>query len=454
MAILVLNAGSSTVKFALFDFDTLEVLLRGVLDWAGKTGQATVRLEMPGQPPWSQDLEVPSYREAVFAALNLLQQRLGILEAGSQGTEKAPPGLSTGVEGIGLGGQAHGASQPLCSGQRVPQSDSLLPGLAQRKIRVIGHRLIHGGEEIRTPVWIDAPMKQTIARYRHLAPLHIPAGLEAIAAAEEALPGVPQIGLFDTAFFADIPPAAYLYPVPYEWYTQWGIRRYGFHGTSHAYCTERAAEMLGQPVEELNMIICHLGQGGSATAVQAGKAITNTMGFTPLEGFMMGTRSGTVDPGILLYVMREHGLSVEQLDYILHHRSGLLGLSGVSSDFRQVELAAAQGNPRAQLALDVYAYRVRAMVGALAVTLGRVDVLVFTGGIGENSAWLRKEVCRGLECIGVHLDPEKNQSLRPDADIAQPASPARVLLIHTREDYMIARQARQMLLERMAAERR
>ena len=450
MAILVLNAGSSTVKFALFDFDTLEVLLRGVLDWAGKTGQATVRLEMPGQPPWSQDLEVPSYREAVFAALNLLQQRLGILEA-----EQAEPGTLAGGEGAERVGKATEASQAISTSlSPLPPSDSLLPGLTRRKIRVIGHRLIHGGEEIRTPVWIDAPMKQTIARYRHLAPLHIPAGLEAIAAAEEALPGVPQIGLFDTAFFADIPPAAYLYPVPYEWYTQWGIRRYGFHGTSHAYCTERAAEMLGQPVEELNMIICHLGQGGSATAVQAGKAITNTMGFTPLEGFMMGTRSGTVDPGILLYVMREHGLSVEQLDYILHHRSGLLGLSGVSSDFRQVELAAAQGNPRAQLALDVYAYRVRAMVGALAVTLGRVDVLVFTGGIGENSAWLRKEVCRGLECIGVHLDPEKNQSLRPDADIAQPASPARVLLIHTREDYMIARQARQMLLDRTAAERR
>ena len=448
MAILVLNAGSSTVKFALFDFDTLEVLLRGLLDWAGKTGQATVRLEMPGQPPCCQDLEVPSYREAVFAALNLLQQRLGILA--TKETEAHPP---SGGEGFGLGRQVPRASQPICSGQHpVFQSHSVLSGLGGRKIRVIGHRLIHGGEEIRTPVWIDAPMKQTIARYRHLAPLHIPAGLEAIEAAEEALPGVPQVGIFDTAFFAHIPPAAYLYPVPYEWYTQWGIRRYGFHGTSHAYCTERAAEMLGRPVEELNMIICHLGQGGSATAVQAGKAITNTMGFTPLEGFMMGTRSGTVDPGILLYVMREHGLSVEQLDYILHHRSGLLGLSGVSSDFRQVELAAAQGNPRAQLALDVYAYRVRAMVGALAVTLGRVDVLVFTGGIGENSAWLRKEVCRGLECIGVHLDPEKNQSLRPDADIAQPASPARVLLIHTREDYMIARQARQMLLERIVSE--
>ncbi len=434
MAILVLNAGSSTVKFAVFDFQTLEVQVRGLLDWAGKTGEATVRLEMPGQAPVYQELEVPTYREAVFAALNLLQRIFPTMvdEPLQQDQPRSDPSVCQTVASNGS------------------PSESVLSSVARggRKIRVVGHRLIHGGEEIRRPVWIDAQMKELIARYRHLAPLHIPAGLEAIAAAEEALPGVPQVGVFDTAFFADIPPAAYLYPLPYEWYTQWGIRRYGFHGTSHAYCTERAAQMLGRPVEELNLIICHLGQGGSATAVQAGKAITNTMGFTPLEGFMMGSRSGTVDPGILLYVMREHGLNVEELDYILHHRSGLFGLSGVSSDFRQVEAAAAQGNPRAQLALDVYAYRVRAMVGALAVTLGRVDALAFTGGIGENSSWLRKEVCRGLECIGVYLDAEKNQHQRPDADIAQTDSPARVLLIHTREDYMIARYARQMLLER------
>ncbi|MCS7305855.1 MAG: acetate kinase [Thermoguttaceae bacterium] len=478
MAILVLNAGSSTVKFALFDFDSLEVLVRGLLDWAGKTGEAMVRLEMPGQPPVRQELEVPSYREAVFAALKLLQKCFGASSDQYRLHDEVGPPLKLmqkcfGTSSLGRAESTDSISIPErdtpegadrlpdiagSSGPRFSatssggRSDSALPGLAARKIRVVGHRLIHGGEEIRQPVWIDAQMKQTIARYRHLAPLHIPAGLEAIAATEEALPGVPQMGVFDTAFFADIPPAAYLYPVPYEWYTQWGIRRYGFHGTSHAYCTERAAQMLGRPVEELNLIICHLGQGGSATAVQSGKAITNTMGFTPLEGFMMGTRSGTVDPGILLYVMREHSLSVEELDYILHHRSGLLGLSGVSSDFRQVEAAAAQGNHRAQLALDVYAYRVRAMIGALAVTLGRVDALVFTGGIGENSSWLRKEVCRGLQCIGVHLDPEKNQHLRPDADIAPADSPARVLVIHTREDYMIARCARQMLLEQMASD--
>lgn len=397
MSILVVNAGSSSVKFALFDFDTLAPAARGILDWAGRTGKATITLQPQSGPMGVRQIDVPGYREAVAEALAALRDfGGGAAESGGTG------------------------------------------------IRVVGHRLIHGGEEIRSPVWIDAAMKETIARYSHLAPLHIPAGLEAICATEQALPGVGQVGLFDTAFFADIPPAAYLYPVPYEWYTEWGIRRFGFHGTSHAYCTLRAAEMLGRPLDQLDLVICHLGQGASATAVQRGKAVTNTMGFTPLEGFMMGTRSGTVDPGILLYVMREHGLSGAQLDEVLHHKSGLLGISGVSSDFRRVEAAAAEGHARARLALDVYAYRVRAMIGALAVTLGRLDALVFTGGIGENSDWLRSEVCRGLECLGVRLDRAKNPAVRPDGDVAEAGSPARVLLIHTREDLMIAREAKRL----------
>jgi acetate kinase len=195
------------------------------------------------------------------------------------------------------------------------------------------------------------------------------------------------------------------------------------------------------------LVICHLGQGSSATAVADGVAVTNTMGFTPLEGFMMGTRSGTVDPGILIYVQREKGLSVEELDEILHHKSGLLGISGISSDFRRVELAAHEGHPRARLAVEMYAYRVRTMVGALAVTLGGLDALVFTGGIGENSSWLRGEVCRGLQCLGVHLDGARNVHERPDADVATADSPVRVLLIRTQEDLMIAREARRIALE-------
>ncbi|MFH1922994.1 MAG: acetate kinase [Planctomycetota bacterium] len=398
MSILVINAGSSSVKFGLFDFDTLEPVARGLLDWAGGDRRATVTLEPREGDAIRKELDVPDYRTGVVRALEMLR--------GS---------------GIVAGGEA--------------------------EIRAVGHRLIHGGEEIREPVRIDAGMKKTIGRYAHLAPLHIPPGLEAIEATEAALPGVPQVGLFDTAFFADVPPCAYLYPVPYHWYEQWGIRRFGFHGTSHSYCTDRAAEMLQKDKRELRLVICHLGQGSSATAVRNGVAVTNTMGFTPLEGLMMGTRSGTVDPGILIYVQREHGLSAAELDEILHKQSGLLGLSGVSSDFRQVEAAAQAGNRRAQLAMDVYAYRVRETIGALAVTLGGMDALVFTGGIGENSVGLRSEVCRGLEVLGVHLHEKRNEHCRPDSDVAAGNSPARVLLIHTREDLMIAREARRLVLD-------
>jgi acetate kinase len=394
VSILVINAGSSSVKFGLFDDESLEPIARGILDWAGESHRATITLRPAQGEEVCQQLDVPDYRAGVVAALNLLRT--------------------------------------------LPDSGS--------RIRAVGHRLIHGGEELRCPVRIDAKMKRRIAKVAHLAPLHIPAGLEAIEAVEAALPTVPQAGLFDTAFFANIPPCAYLYPVPYQWYEEWGIRRFGFHGTSHAYCTERAAEMLARDVKDLRLIICHLGQGGSATAVRGGVAVTNTMGFTPLEGFMMGTRSGTLDPGLLLYVQREHGLTVDQLDHILHHESGLLGVSGVSSDFRQVETAANEGHARCRLALDVYVYRVRTMIGALAVTIGGLDALVFTGGIGENSAWLRSEVCVGLECLGVELDATRNADCHPDQDIASAASPARALVIHSREDFMIARETRRLLL--------
>jgi acetate kinase len=402
MEILVINAGSSSVKFSLFDFESLRPIARGLLDWAGDARRAMFAVSPEDGEKISRELDAPDYRAGVIEAMKVLAD----LEF-------------TCGEG--------------CSSRRL-------------EIGVVGHRLIHGGEEIRQPVRIDAEMKKTIEGVAHLAPLHIPAGLQAIEAAEDALPEAIQIGLFDTAFFGDIPPCVYLYPVPYEWYEEWGIRRFGFHGISHAYCTGRAAEMMGLEVPIGRLIICHLGQGASATALREGKAVTNTMGFTPLEGLMMGTRSGTVDPGLLLYVQREHGLSVDRLDDILHRESGLLGISGVSSDFRQVEAAAAEGHQRAQLALDVYAYRVRAVVGALAVSIGGIDALVFTGGIGENSSWLRRQVCDGLECLGVYLDQEHNKNAEADTDIAERESSARVLVIHTREDLMIAREARQLMV--------
>ncbi len=397
MSILVVNAGSSSVKFALFRFDSLEPTATALLDWHGHSQQALLTLSRPNQETESHQLDAPDYRSGVANSLSMLRHALvDVDEAGFA-------------------------------------------------IRVVGHRLIHGGEEIRRPVRIDAKMKKTIAGFAQLAPLHIPPGLEAIAASEAALPDVAQVGVFDTAFYAHIPPAAFVYPLPYQWYEQWGIRRFGYHGISHAYCSGRAAELLDRDSDETRLIICHLGQGASVTAVRGGVAVNNSMGFTPLEGLMMGTRSGTIDPGILLHVQREHGLTVDELDEVLHHRSGLLGLSGVSSDFRKVEDAAAVGSRRAQLALDVYSHRVREQIGALTVCLGGLDALVFTGGIGENSTWLRREVCRGLECLEVHLDDHRNETCQPDCDVASGDSRARILVIHTREDLMIARQARQLV---------
>jgi acetate kinase len=255
------------------------------------------------------------------------------------------------------------------------------------------------------------------------------------------MPGVSHVAVFDTAFFADLPPDRHVYPLPYDWYMERGIRRYGFHGISHAYCAGRAAEFLGRPPGGLRTVTCHLGNGCSATATLGGKAVATTMGFTPLEGLVMGSRPGSVDPGILLYAMERMGLSAGELGEVLQRRSGLLGVSGISSDFRAVQEAAKEGNGRARLALAIYANSVRAAIGALAVALGGVDALVFTAGVGENAADLREEGCRGLACLGLRLDPGHNRTLRPDADLSAPDSSGRILILHTREDLHIAREA-------------
>ncbi|MGQ9563200.1 MAG: acetate/propionate family kinase [Thermogutta sp.] len=393
--ILVINAGSSSVKFSLFDWDTLIPSVRGLVDFHALPDATQIIIRQVDEVVAERLFSSKKYRDAVSAALGLLQEMHFLNDPG--------------------------------------------------EIRAVAHRLIHGGETIREPVVITPAIKDVISEFIPLAPLHIPAGLHAIEVTESLFPDAVQTGVFDTGFFAHIPPAAYLYPVPYEWYSQWGIRRFGYHGTSHAYAMERAAQMLDRPLEDLYLITCHLGQGSSATAIAGGKAVTNTMGFTPLEGFMMGTRSGTVDPGIITYVQRHHGLTADQVERILHSQSGLLGVSGVSGDYRQVLQAANAGHQRARLALDMYAYRVRAMLGALAVTLGKVDALVFTGGIAENAAELRADVCRGLECLGLYLDHQGNQNCVPDADIAENTSPGRILVVRSREDYILAREAKRLV---------
>jgi acetate kinase len=311
---------------------------------------------------------------------------------------------------------------------------TVLGGLPAAPTRV-GQRVVHGGTRHTRSVVVDPDVRAEIAALAELAPLHNPPALAAIDAVAAALPAVPQVAVFDTAYFATLPPRRFVYPVPYGWYADWGVRRFGFHGISHAWAAERAAAMLGRA--DLRVVSCHLGNGCSATASRGGVAVDTTMGFTPLDGLMMGTRPGALDPGILVHVQRRHGVDAETLDRLLNHGSGLLGVSGVASDFRAVEAAAAGGDPRARLALEIYADRVRGAIGALAVALGGVDALVFTAGVGENAAGLRAEICAGLACLGLAIDPARNAAARPDADVA---AAGHILVVHAEEERMIARE--------------
>lgn len=319
----------------------------------------------------------------------------------------------------------------------------MIASLDASEVRAVGHRVVHGGTLYRESVVLDAQVVTALAGLSALAPLHNPPAIAAIRRTRELLPNVPHVAVFDTAFFGRLPPRSHVYPLPYEWHTGWGVRRFGFHGISHAYCAERARELLGG-ARDLRVLICHLGQGCSASAVHGGRARGTTMGFTPMEGLMMASRSGSVDPGVLIHALRR-GIGVEDLDAALNRRSGLVGVSGVSSDYREVEAAANAGNERARLALDIYADRVREAVGSLATTLGGLDALVFTAGVGENSASLRAAVCERLEFLGLRLDSDRNDAAEPDCDVAHPDSPGRILVIRTKENRMIAREVRRVV---------
>jgi acetate kinase len=418
MSILVFNSGSSSLKFGLFEAETCRTLASGSIDWAdGDRRRAVLTFHAEQGGEFRAAVDVPDDQTAVSCAIRTL-------------AESNPAG-----------------AEPYTT------------------IDVVGHRVVHGGGEFPGNVLIDERVKATIAGLAELAPLHNPPALGTICAAEAVLSGAAQVAVFDTAFFAHLPLRAQVYPVPYSWYADRGIRRFGFHGLSHQYCSQRAAEMVGRQgffddrtsdaeaetsrghdrtfpaTKKLRIVSCHLGGGCSAAAIQGGVAIAHTMGFTPMEGLMMGTRSGSVDPGVLIHLQRRYGLTVAELDDALNFRSGLLGVSGVSPDFAKVEEAAAAGNPRARLAVEMFADRVRSAIGSMAVTMGGVDVLIFTDRVGENSAVARAAACDGLECLGLQLDPQRNAACRPDADIARPQSPARILVIHTREELMIAREA-------------
>jgi acetate kinase len=302
--------------------------------------------------------------------------------------------------------------------------------------------VVHGGGKYSAAVRITPEVKQAIGELAELAPLHNPASLDGIRAVEEVLPEVTQVAAFDTAFHATLPEAARTYAVPRQWSRDWGVRRYGFHGLSHSYCAGRAAEMIGRT--NLRLIIAHLGNGASVSAVRDGICVDTSMGFTPMEGLVMGTRSGTVDPGILIYLLRHKGLDVEKLDHALNSESGLLGISGMSSDMRQV-LAASRDNQDARLAIEAYVHKLRQTVGAMAATLGGVDGLVFTGGVGENAAPIREWTCENLGYLGLLLDADANTRCKPDAEVASAASEARILVIATNEDLAILRETRRLL---------
>lgn len=398
MKVLVLNTGSSSLKFSLYETDGERVLGEGLADWSADPAQLTVRRAGAGET--RSELTVQRHEDAVARVVDELLR-----------------------------------------------GDAPLLG-AVGDLGAVGHRVVHGGDRYTAAVRVTPEVKAAIAELAELAPLQNPANLEGINAAEAALPNVPQVAAFDTAFHATIPPPARIYPLPYSWSTDWGLHRYGFHGLSHAYCAGRAAEMLGRSPAGLGLVICHLGNGCSASAVRDGVSVDTSMGFTPLEGLMMGTRSGSVDPGLLFHVLRHKGLTAEDLDRVLNRESGLLGVSGVGSDMRQVLAAADKGNARARLALDIYAHRVRQTVGAMTATLGGIDALVFTAGIGEHAAPVRARACAGLECLGLELDAKANAECRPDADVASPGSRVRILVIATREDLMIVREIVRVLGER------
>jgi len=307
------------------------------------------------------------------------------------------------------------------------------------EIDIVGHRIVHGGQEYRDSVKITPIVKEAIQRLSAFAPLHNPLDLEGIEAIERVLPHVPQVAVFDTAFHSELPLEAVVYPGPYEWFEQ-GIRRYGFHGISHQYCARRAAQILGRDLKALRLVTCHIGNGCSLAAIQGGRSIDTTMGFTPLEGLMMGSRSGSIDPGILIYLLRQKGYSADQFDTILNKQSGLKGVSGESGDMRAIHAAIERGNERARLALAIYVHRLRAGIGAMITALGGLDALVFAGGVGENDASVRADVCEAFAFLGLRLDAQKNAQSPSDQVISAANSAVIVLIVQTQEDWSIARE--------------
>ena len=390
MKILVLNCGSSSIKYALYDMDDRSVMAQGGIERVGMEG-AFGKVKLPNGEKRTIEHDIPEHTEGVKLIFSLL-------------TDKAI-----------------GAIKSL------------------EEIDAVGHRMVHAGEKFAHSVVIDDEVIKAYEECIDLAPLHNPANLKGVNAVRSLMPNMPQVGVFDTAFHQTMPKHAFMYALPYELYEKYGIRRYGFHGTSHRYVSARACEYLGLDYEKQRIITCHIGNGGSVAAIKNGKCIDTSMGLTPLEGIMMGTRSGNVDAGALVYLQKKLGLSADELSDLLNKKSGMLGISGISSDMREVREAAENGNERAKLAISMYTYCIKKYVGAYAAAMGGCDIIVFTAGVGENQDIVRELVCTDMEYMGVEMDVEKNSKIRAEeAVLSMPESKVKIVLIPTDEELMIA----------------
>ncbi|RLL47852.1 acetate kinase [Oceanobacillus piezotolerans] len=385
--VLAINAGSSSLKFQLINMPEEQVVAKGLVERIGME-DAVFSVEVNGEKEKTVG-SIPDHAVAVKKLLDSL--------------------ISTGVL------------------------------KSFEEIDAVGHRVVHGGEYFNDSVLIDDEVISKIEETSELAPLHNPANLTGIRAFKEILPNVPMVAVFDTAFHQTMPASSYLYSLPFEYYKDYGIRKYGFHGTSHKYVTERASELIGVPLENLRLLSCHIGNGASITAVEGGKSIDTSMGFTPLAGVTMGTRSGNIDPALIPYIMEKTGKSAEEVVNVLNKESGMLALSGFSSDLRDIQ-AEADTNERAQLALDVFAGRIHKYIGSYAAKMSGVDAIIFTAGVGENSAFMREKILHGLEFMGVYWDPKRNnEAVGKETFINYPHSPVKVIVIPTNEEVMIAR---------------
>lgn len=396
MKILVMNCGSSSLKYQLFDMENETVLAKGLCERIAIDG-SILKHSPTGKEKFELEKPMNDHKDAIgFVIDALLDKDHGVITDISE-------------------------------------------------VNAVGHRVVHGGETFVSSVIIDENVKKAISDCSDIAPLHNPPNLMGIEACENLMPNTPQIAVFDTAFHQTMPQKAYLYAIPYELYEQYKIRKYGFHGTSHKYVSSRAAELLNKSIADLKIITCHLGNGASICAVDGGKSVDTSMGFTPLEGLVMGTRSGDIDPAVISYLMEKENLDVKAVESILNKKSGVLGLSGVSSDFRDIEQAVSKGNERAQVALDVFFYRVAKYIGEYAAAMNGVDAIVFTAGLGENSASTRKAICSYLNYLGVEIDNDKNNCRGEEIDFSSENSRVRTLIIPTNEELVIARDTKALL---------